>query len=338
MLTDAREEINPTDDGNNGSRIFYMPNDEYAPRDNIFDMSEDQYDNMIERRSLNKIMPRLIMNEHVSDKQYNWIKNAYRWSSKKEYSGSYENANFHRLCISTIVDYLSSKMLAPSKSFEDDEIFEEFIVLKKLNNSLLIERVFVMIHLYPADKFDHYWRLILEHYDLHKVFGSVSAKPPFCQYSLDTLNIIVNCGVKLNFEELLTQCCICTIENDLRDKIYYAIDNLEMDNLSVRTVAIIYNSVWLETIISRTDSKINFASWGSLHLLGTINREKVDALTKYGYDFKEMLDVKTSTHAGSCEQTDRSAYLKEFLEDMNFDNAILKQILHRAICTLYLTY
>lgn len=316
-----------------------------TPSDAILDMCEDQYNDLVEQCSLNKIRSYLIMDQDGSRKQYDWIKNVYRWSSKKEYSHIRENANINYDCVSTILGYLSSKLFDASQlktcditSIVDDEIFEEFIISKKLTGLLLTDWVFAMIHLYPADKFEHYCNLILEYYNLPKVFDDAFTNPPFYEYSLDTLNIIVNAGVKLNFEELLIQCCQCSTRNcdDLTDKIYYALDNLEINNLSCTTLAIVYSSPQLETIISKVDSEINFSLLGPIHLIGNMNRDKMNVLTKYGYDFKEMLGVSASgcmehKYFVDDEKTDQSKYLGELLEDINFDNNALKQMLHAMI-------
>lgn len=318
--------------------------------DDIIDMDEDRYNDLVERTALNNIIPYLTMSKCASERQCDWIKRIYRWSSKKEYSGIYENSSVNYECIRAMVSYLASKIFSTPKSkafdFEnvmiDDEIFEEILISKQIDNFLLAEYILVMIQSYPADKFEHYISLILEHHDLQKIFDDTNQMIPFCAYRLNTLNIIADSGIKLNFEELLIQCCRnLGTENDLIDKIYYAIDNLEINNLSNAALAAIYDSAWLEIIIAKTDAGINFTPLGSIHLMTNIDKNKMDTLTKYGYDFKEMINHSTNNHVKERyivdnEQSGRSKYLVELLEDMNFDEAVMKQMLRSAIDNLYL--
>lgn len=349
------QQINFTYEENDAFDTVISPGRTYichmSTPDDILNMSEHQYDDLIEGRSLDKIIPYLTMDGHISDKQYDWLKSVRKWSSNKAYANINENSIVNHECISTIIDHLSSKMFDSTAIAEDDEIFEEIIVSKKIGDYVLTRYVLEMVQSYPTDKFEHYMNLILEHYDLQKAFNDFNQGLPLYTYSLATLNIIANGGVKIQFDELLTQCCrghkeenSCRAhkeENNLIDKIYYAIDNLDINNLSIHTLATIYNSDWLEIIISKTNSGINFDPLDPVYIIGNINRNKMGILTKWGYDFQEMINNSIRNHAKDKylidnEKTDRSKYLIELLEDIDFDKATLKHILRATIDNLHL--
>lgn len=322
----------------NSGDVYANTNTSVNIPDDILDMDENQYDNLVVEHLLHDMVPYLTKYVHTSDEQYNWVKNMYRWSSKKEYALAKDNDEINHQCIYIIITYLSKKIFNVSNSkggdIIDEEILEEIIVSKKVSNFLLTDYIIIMmIQLYPPDKLEYYLCLILNHYNLQRVFADshVCVKTVLSEYSLHILNIIMSSGIKLNFEELLVQYCRSKI--DVTDKICFAIENLKPDgdNLSNCAIDAIFNSTWLETIMSKIDSRINFAALGSVYLMSHVNENTMKTLMKYGYDFKDMMQEsannKQNSYQINSKKTDQSKYLAKLLEETNFDKATLRQML-----------
>lgn len=282
----------------------------------ITNMLENEYNELMKESTFqNFLLYYIIKNAHD---MYEHIKKIYRWDATKECK------NIERACVNIIAQNLSR-----SKS---DDMLEEIITSKQIYHHLLIDNVITAIQSYPMAKFVNYFNLIIMHYNLQKIFDDEYWELNLDIYSLDTLRMMVDNGLRLNFEHVLIN---YEPGGHLVDAMCYIIDNLDMENLSKRALISIYSSnELLQIVISR--AQIDFSSLDPLLLLGKMDEDKFAILSEHGYNFEEMLtksihDHKKNAIATEHAATAKSVWITKFLGEMHLGETILTDMLCSSI-------
>lgn len=295
----------------------------------IIDMTEEEYDERFCDDVSKLAFERTIVCAQInSSEDFECIKRIYNWSMLRQHK------NILSSCINKIVFNLKF-----SDSCIINEILCEIIVSKMLRYNSMVCEIIYQIQSYPINQFEHYIYLILNNYDLQKIFDNAHSEQRgrfndyLRKYSLNVFEMVTTNGLELHLEEFLA-----SKKNwASTDIIRHIINNIDTNNLSKRMLNVIYGSVvLLEIALSRSDAHFDLSMLNPLLLLKDIDKSKICVMATHGYDFKEIIcesicNYKKNVIASSYETNAKSKYIAEILADINLDADSLNSILLSSI-------